>query len=162
MDNQVGSTQRHNRGEIRVRPKKTILCVDDNEQILSVRKFLLETVGYRVLAALSAEEALIVFREGGIDLVVTDLTMPNMDGNELIRQMKQIDPEVAVIAISGIVESFDRASHADAFLPKGSSTRDLIERVKVLALRKRGPKPRSKRVTASEVVAVVKTIEGAA
>ena len=41
-----------------MRPRKTILCVDDNEQVLSVRKFLLETRGYRVLAVASAKEAL--------------------------------------------------------------------------------------------------------
>ncbi|HEY0308717.1 MAG TPA: response regulator, partial [Acidobacteriaceae bacterium] len=40
-----------------MRPKKTILCVDDNEQALSVRKFLLETRGYRVLAVGTAQEA---------------------------------------------------------------------------------------------------------
>ena len=41
-----------------MRPKKTILCVDDNEQALSVRKFMLETRGYRVLASLVPEEAI--------------------------------------------------------------------------------------------------------
>ena len=41
-----------------MRPKKTILCVDDNEQILSVRTFLLETRGYRVIAAHTPQEAL--------------------------------------------------------------------------------------------------------
>ena len=41
-----------------MRPKKTILCVDDNEQILSVRTFLLETRGYRVIAATNAQQAL--------------------------------------------------------------------------------------------------------
>ena len=41
-----------------MRPKKTILCVDDNEQVLSVRTFLLETRGYRIIAANTAQEAL--------------------------------------------------------------------------------------------------------
>ncbi len=75
-----------------MRPKKTILCVDDNEQALSVRKFMLETRGYRVLTAASSEQALELFREGGIDLVLSDLIMPYMDGNELVRRMKELAP----------------------------------------------------------------------
>ena len=63
-----------------MKPKRTILCVDDNEQSLSIRKVMLETRGYRVLACLSGDEALSCFRRGGIDLVITDLVMPGTDG----------------------------------------------------------------------------------
>jgi two-component system, OmpR family, response regulator CpxR len=124
-----------------MRPKKTILCVDDNEQALSVRKFLLETRGYRVLTALDAESALELFREGGIDLVLSDLVMPRVDGNELVRRMKEIAPEIPAILISGSVKSFDRANRADAFLPKGAcSPLEMLERIRVMVARKRGPK----------------------
>jgi len=124
-----------------MRPKKTILCVDDNEQALAVRKFLLETRGYRVLAARSAEEALEHFRRGGIDLVLGDLVMPQMDGNEMVRRMKEIAPEVPAILISGSVKNFDRANRADAFLPKGASTPvEMLERIRVMIARKRGPR----------------------
>jgi CheY-like chemotaxis protein len=124
-----------------MRPKKIILCVDDNDQILAVRKFTLETRGYRVLAARSAEEALDRYREGGIDLVLSDLVMPGMDGNEMVRRMKDFYPDVPMILISGSVRSFDRASHADAFLPKGASTPvEMLERIRVMIARKRGPK----------------------
>ena len=124
-----------------MRPKKTILCVDDNEQALSVRKFMLETRGYRVLTALDSERALELFREGGIDLVLSDLVMPRMDGNELIRRMKELAPEVPAILISGSVKSFDRANRADAFLPKGAcSPLEMLERIRVMMARKRGPK----------------------
>ena len=77
-----------------MRPKKTILCVDHNEQALAVRKFMLETRGYRVLTALSGYDALEIFRIGGIDLVLSDLVMPQMDGNEMVRRMKELSPEV--------------------------------------------------------------------
>lgn len=124
-----------------MRPKKTILCVDDNEQVLSVRKFLLETRGYRVLTAHSAEAALERFRQGGIDLVLSDLLMPTMDGNEMVRQMKEISPEVPTILISGTVKTFERANRADAFLPKGASTPvEMLERIRVMIARKRGPR----------------------
>src|SRR5271170_418449 len=124
-----------------MRPKKTILCVDDNEQALSVRKFLLETRGYRVLTAASSQQALELFREGGIDLVLSDLIMPYMDGNELVRRMKELAPEVPAILISGSVRAFDRANRADAFLPKGAcSPVEMLERIRVMVARKRGPK----------------------
>jgi two-component system response regulator CpxR len=128
-------------GKKTMRPKKVILCVDDNEQALSVRKFMLETRGYRVLSALTAEHAMEFFERGGIDLVICDLVMPNTDGNELVRRMKERAPEVPAMLISGAVHSFDRASAADAFLPKGaSSPLEILERVRLMVARKRGPK----------------------
>jgi two-component system, OmpR family, response regulator CpxR len=124
-----------------MRPKKTILCVDDNEQSLSVRKFMLETRGYRVLTAANGEQALELFHEGGIDLVLSDLVMPYMDGNELVRHVKELAPEVPAILISGSVKTFDHAGHADAFLPKGAcSPVEMLERIRVMLTRKRGPK----------------------
>jgi CheY-like chemotaxis protein len=124
-----------------MRPKKTILCVDDNEQALAVRKFLLETRGYRVLTANSAHDGLDIFRNGGIDLVVSDLLMPQMDGNEMVRRMKDISPEVPMMLVSGTVKAFERANRADAFLPKGAcSPVEMLERIRVMIARKRGPK----------------------
>jgi two-component system, OmpR family, response regulator CpxR len=127
-----------------MRPKKTILCVDDNEQVLSVRTFLLETRGYRVIAALTAQHALEVLEQslpGTIDLILSDLIMPQMDGNEVVRRAKQLHPGLPAMIVSGTVNSFDRASSADVFLPKGaSSPAEMIERIRVLVARKRGPK----------------------
>lgn len=124
-----------------MRPKKTILCVDDNEQALAVRKFLLETRGYRVLTAVSAHDAIEVFRNGGVDLVLGDLIMPQMDGNEMVHCMKNIAPEIPMMLLSGTVKAFDRACHADAFLPKGAcSPVEMLERIRVMIARKRGPK----------------------
>ena len=124
-----------------MRPKKTILCVDDNEQSLSVRKFMLETRGYRVLTALNAAQALELYGQGGIDLVLSDLIMPQMDGNELIHRMKSIQSDVPMILMSGSVRAYERASHADAFLPKGAcSPVEVLERIRIMIARKRGPK----------------------
>ncbi len=57
-----------------MRPRKVILCVDSNEQALSVRKFMLETRGYRVVCVLQAQAALERFEAGGVDMVLSDLT----------------------------------------------------------------------------------------
>ena len=132
------------RTETALRPKKTILCVDDNEQALSVRTFLLETRGYRVVTACSSREALEYVERslpGAIDLLLSDLIMPQMDGNELVRRAKQLHPGLPAMIVSGTVNAFDRAIHADVFLPKGaSSPAEMIERIRVLVARKRGPK----------------------
>ena len=61
-----------------MKPKRTILCVDDNEQSLSIRKVMLETRGYRVVACTSGQDALEHFKKGGVDLVLTDLIMPGL------------------------------------------------------------------------------------
>jgi CheY-like chemotaxis protein len=101
-----------------MRPRKTILCVDDNEQALSVRKFMLETRGYRVLTAHTAVDALEIFAAGNVDLVLSDLIMPQMDGNELVRRMKSIAPEVPTIILSGSVKNFERAAAPMRFCPR--------------------------------------------
>ncbi len=127
-----------------MRPRKIILCVDDNEQTLSVRKFLLETRGYRVLTATSGHEALeIVERHapGDLSLLLSDLIMPVMDGAELVRRARQLQPGLPTLMVSGIVSQYERGSVADVFLPKGAcSPVELLERVRVLVARKRGPK----------------------
>ncbi|HZC44029.1 MAG TPA: response regulator [Acidobacteriaceae bacterium] len=124
-----------------MRPKKVILCVDDNDQALSVRKFVLETRGYRVLTANNAEEAIELYDRGRVDLVISDLVMPHCNGNDLILQLKEIAPWVPAVLVSGSIKQFDPTTRADAFLPKGAcSPQELLERVRVLLVRKRGPK----------------------
>jgi CheY-like chemotaxis protein len=127
-----------------MRPKKTILCVDDNEQILSVRTFLLETRGYRVVSATNAQEALEFVKHslpGSIDLLLCDLIMPQMDGNDLVRRAKNLHPGLPSMIVSGTVTTFERACCADVFLPKGAcSPAEMIERIRILVARKRGPK----------------------
>ena len=72
-----------------MKPKRTILCVDDNEQSLSYRKIMLETRGYRVASYSRGEEALERFKQGGVDLVVTDMAMPGLDGPQLDRRHQE-------------------------------------------------------------------------
>jgi len=127
-----------------MRPRKTILCVEDNEQVLSVRKFLLETRGYRVLAVTTPVEALEHLQSampGSIDLLLADLLLPVMDGNELVRRAKQLHPTLPTLLVSGTVVNFERAAAADAFLPKGGCTpAEMLDRIRILVARKRGPK----------------------
>jgi len=124
-----------------MKPKRTILCVDDNEQSLSIRKVMLETRGYRVIACNSGEDALEVFKRGGVDLVLTDLVMPGVDGSKLIDAIKTLSPQTPAILLSGKVRIYDRDTRADVFLPKGMyAPAELLERIRLLLVRKRGPK----------------------
>jgi two-component system response regulator CpxR len=132
-----------------MKPKRTILCVDDNEQSLSIRKIMLETRGYRVLAFTDAQQALERFSKGGVDLVLTDLIMPGIDGSKLIEGIKDISPATPAILLSGKVKVYERETGADVFLAKGMyAPADLLERIRLLLVRKRGPKRNISRVQA--------------
>jgi len=124
-----------------MKPKRTILCVDDDERSLSVRKVTLETRGYRVLTCSDPGSALDMVRAGGIDLIITDLMMPKMTGIEFIAAAKQISPQTPAILFSGSVSQIAEQNHADVWLPKGSfAPAELLERVRIALIRKRGPK----------------------
>jgi two-component system, OmpR family, response regulator CpxR len=124
-----------------MKPKKTILCVDDNEQALSIRKILLETRGYRVTACTNATSALEFFRQSGADLVITDLIMPGVDGSKLIEEIKNVSPQTPAVLISGRTKVYERDTRADVFLTKGMyEPAELLERIRLLLVRKRGPK----------------------
>jgi len=124
-----------------MKPKRTILCVDDNEQSLSHRKIMLETRGYRVASFTRGEEALERFRQGGIDLVMTDMAMPGLDGPQLIATIKSLSPQTPAILISSKARIYDHDSQADVFLTKGMyAPADLLERVRLLLVKRRGPK----------------------
>jgi CheY-like chemotaxis protein len=124
-----------------MKPKRTILCVDDNEQSLSHRKILLETRGYRVMSFSRGEDALERFRQGGIDLVVTDMAMPGLDGPQLIAAIKNLSPQTPAVLISSKVRIYSHESQADVFLTKGMyAPADLLERIRILLVRKRGPR----------------------
>ena len=124
-----------------MKPKRTILCVDDNEQSLSIRKVMLETRGYRVITCSNAQEALDRFSQGGVDLVLTDFIMPNVDGVWLVEQVKKLSPDTPTVLFSGKIKNFERNTPADVFLPKGMyAPAELLERIRILLVRKRGPK----------------------
>ena len=121
--------------------KKTILCVDDNEQNLSIRKVMLETRGYRVVACNNGQDALEAFHRGGIDLVLSDLIMPGLDGTDLIDRIKNEAPCLPAILFSGKIKVYEKDTRADVFLPKGMyAPAELLERIRLLLVRKRGPK----------------------
>ena len=101
-----------------MRPKKVILCVDDNEQDLSVLKFMLTTNGYRVLSATTGQEALGIFQENLIDLVLVDFAMPQMNGDQLVSKLKQIASHVPMMLLGDPLKMNGQIHAADALVAK--------------------------------------------
>lgn len=132
-----------------MRPKKVILCVDDNEQELSVLKFMLATNGYRVLAASNGQEAIAIFATAPlIDLVLADTTMPQMSGGQLVERLKRMSSHVPMILLGDAQTAMGELHVADAVLArKNCSTQELLERIKVMSARKRGPRKGTQRFT---------------
>jgi PAS domain S-box-containing protein len=83
--------------------REKVLVVDDEEDIVSFIKDVLESQGYKVLATTNPVYALDIFKEikDTIDLVISDIVMPLVNGKELIRHLKLIKPSVKILAISG-------------------------------------------------------------
>ena len=98
--------------------KAVILCVDDEELPLTLRKLVLEKAGYGVITALSAAAALEVAKTTKVDLVLSDHLMPTITGAELAHELKANYPRLPVILLSGVNEVPLGADIADAFLSK--------------------------------------------
>jgi len=138
-----------------MRPKKVILCVDDNEQDLSVLKFMLSTNGYRVLSANSGQEAVSIFAENLVDLVLADFFMPQMSGDQLVSRLKQIASHVPMILLGDPQKMNGQIHGADALLAKKTcSPQELLERVKIMSARKRGPRKGMHRMAQAPELAV--------
>jgi CheY-like chemotaxis protein len=95
-----------------------ILCVDDEEIPLVLRRLVLQKAGYEVLSAHSGSEALEITRSQTVDLVLSDHLMPGMTGVELAGQVKAGYPDLPFVLISGVNEIPAGAALADAFLSK--------------------------------------------
>lgn len=80
---------------------KTILVVDDDDLFRAMLCETLKAAGYEVLEAENGKAAMKVVLGSSLDLVITDLIMPEQEGIETIREIKRITPEMKIIAVSG-------------------------------------------------------------
>lgn len=119
-----------------LRGEESILVVDDEPSLLALAKDVLSQQGYHVLCGASADDALNILRNNVIDLVISDVIMPGMNGYELAGKIQVEFPDIKVLIVSG----FDEASHVEdvdqvlksQVLAKPYSSRDLLERVRQL------------------------------
>ncbi len=109
-----------------------ILCVNDQDDALELRKRVLEKFGYSVLTATNASKALEILRGVNVDLVLTDHMMPSARGTALAGEMKALKPEVPVAILSGLMEEPEDMHSADMFISKALPIPELIEKIEQL------------------------------
>lgn len=109
--------------------KPTLLCVDDNQTALQVRKLVLESAGYTVLVASDSVAAMEIFSSSAVDMVVSDHFLQDGTGIELAAAMKKLKPDVPIAIISGMVEAPEGMEHADLFICKGDSPLEVLEKI---------------------------------
>ena len=112
-----------------------ILLVDDEKAIISMEKRMLERLGYQVASHTSSLEALEIFRENPdkFDLVITDMAMPNMSGDQLSVEMTKIRPDIPVLLCTGYSETMSEEKAVSigikGFLLKPIRMKDLAQKV---------------------------------
>jgi CheY-like chemotaxis protein len=110
-----------------------ILCIDDEEMGLLVRKLILESEGFEVATAADGKSGLQLFNDGRFDLVLLDHSMPGMNGGEVAQQMRQRSPNIPIILLSAYVTlPEEHVSIVDAYITKGDSTDQLLSTIRRL------------------------------
>jgi DNA-binding response OmpR family regulator len=117
---------------------KTILLVDDEESILDILEMNLEREGFRVLRADSGQAALKELRAGCPDLVLLDVGLPDMNGFEVCRKMRQL-AEVYILMVTARGQDEDKITGletgADDYIVKPFNPKELVARVKAILRR---------------------------
>jgi CheY-like chemotaxis protein len=98
----------------------TVLCIDDEQTALQLRRTLLESAGYKVLAAKSGAQGIQLFGSEPVQAVVLDYWMADMNGLQVARQMRKLNPSVPIIILSAYGELLDESlGIADLWIRKG-------------------------------------------
>jgi DNA-binding response OmpR family regulator len=122
---------------------QTILVVDDEPEIVKLVRAYLEGAGYRVVTAGDGRQALLVTRHEKPDLIILDLTMPEMDGLEFTRRLRQ-EKNTPIIILTARIDETDRIVGlelgADDYVTKPFSPREIVARVRAV-LRRVQPEP---------------------
>lgn len=117
-----------------------ILIIEDNLRVSSLMKRGLESQGYEIYISEDAEDALVMVERISFDLIITDIMLPQMNGIELSKLIKQKHPELPIIMLTALgtidekIEGFDAG--ADDYMVKPFEIRELYARVKAILLRK--------------------------
>ena len=115
-----------------------ILIIEDEKKISTIMKSYFEKKGYRVFQAFDGQEGLDTFNKENIDLVILDLMLPKIPGEEVIKEIRN-QSEVPVIMVSAKVEENNRVDGlrlgADDYVTKPFSPKELVERVKAVLRR---------------------------
>jgi two-component system CheB/CheR fusion protein len=120
----------------------TVLLIDDEPTGLQVRELVLESVGYKVLAATTSDEGMGLFRLHDVDVVVTDHLLGRSTAAELAPSMKRLKPHVPIVSLSGSPDLKEMFRYADRCVGKGEGPEVLIATLdQILAQKATEPKP---------------------
>ena len=114
----------------------TILCVQDDQRALMARSLIFSIAGYDVQTATSEEMALRLFAQYEVDIVIAEHCLPVMNGVQLTRLMKEVEPEVQVALLTDM-DMLGLARHAELVLPKCMEPEQLLAAIRMLAARRR-------------------------
>jgi len=115
-----------------------ILCIDDEEPALVLRRLVLENAGYRVFTALTGKQGIELFRHQPIDVVILDYWMADMDGLDVAEQLKALSPKTPIIMLSGYTSILDEGlGRVDLWLRKGEGDPEQLLSAVVQALNSR-------------------------
>jgi CheY-like chemotaxis protein len=116
-----------------------ILSVDDEPAILLTRQKILEDAGYDVLSAADGKQALLIFVEQPVRLVLLDYVMPGMDGEAVASQMKRCKPSVPILLVSASSVPEKTATCVDQYIDKGQGPVLLLNAIDLFLSAGRGP-----------------------
>ena len=126
-------------------PRPVVLVVDDEAPIREIERRILDRGGYQVIEASSAAEALAALDEGKpIDLLIADLDMPEVSGDEMVRRIRSLRPDLKVLYVTGHIDRLMDTRplwDGEAFLDKPFSMNGLVEAVTLLVYGKLSVKP---------------------
>jgi len=98
----------------------TVLCIDDEQTALQLRQTVLESAGYKVLTAKSGALGIQAFKAGPVSAVVLDYWMADMNGMQVARELRKLNPAVPIIILSAYGELLDESlGIADIWIRKG-------------------------------------------
>ena len=107
--------------------RAVLLCIDDDEDVLECEKSFLESFGYTVLTASSGGKGLELASTCSVDVVIVDYLMPEMNGQEVAKEMRRLKPEAPIIMLSAAVDVPEQALRVvDAFIAKDGLASQLL------------------------------------
>jgi CheY-like chemotaxis protein len=109
--------------------KRTILCIDDDNSILSYERSLLERSGYVVLTTASAQQGIALAMKFQLDAVVLDYHMPEMSGHDVAAALKKLRPEILIVMFSASEIPEETLKLADAVVLKTDAIQALLPTV---------------------------------
>ena len=113
----------------------TILCIDDEELALSLRKQVLESAGYVVFTATNAIQGLEVFKANSINLVITDHLLGPESGSALVTELRHLSSSLPIMILSGENTLHALAEPPDYYMHKLEGPSDMIAKVRSAILR---------------------------